>query len=171
MFGQFLKSIQKEQDERELIKAVDFIKQEQDEVDPDLTLLIQRDTTGEVGDGIYSQWFWEDEWICSGIELEYLGNEPNISCIDVGRYETTRHRSPRFNECFWLLNVPRRSHILIHSGNFAGQKPFKTHTQGCLLPGERKGTLGGQKAILSSRTAMMRLLSTLPDKFVTEIIL
>ena len=49
--------------------------------------------------------------------------------------------------------MPNRTYILIHSGNYAGDKSkgFKSHVMGCILLGKKSGYLGGQVAILNSR--------------------
>jgi hypothetical protein len=51
--------------------------------------------------------------------------------------------------------VPGRSYILLHEGNFSGDKEIglRTHSAGCVLLGRKRGRLYGQNAVLSSRTA------------------
>jgi hypothetical protein len=69
------------------------------------------------------------ERICFTIELPWLDNKPRISCIPEGRYEINRRYSPRFKHHFQLMNVDKRSLILIHAANDA-QKELK----GCIAP-------------------------------------
>src|SRR5690554_544433 len=76
---------------------------------------------------VITQWR-EIKYQCHVLELPWKNNARRISCIPTGRYEAIKHRSPRFGQSFWLLNVPNRSEILIHSGN------FHTDTLGCILP-------------------------------------
>lgn len=52
------------------------------------------------------------------LELPWLDNQRNISCIPKGIYKARKHKSPKFGECLWLQDVPNRSEILIHKGNF-----------------------------------------------------
>ena len=94
------------------------------------------------------------------LELPDYDNARNISRIPAGEYdiEYIKTRRPFSGRWFsyWLKDVPDRSGILIHAGNWAGDrlKGFKTHSWGCILLGQRVGTLGGQKAVLSSRLAI-----------------
>ena len=52
-----------------------------------------------------------------------------------------------------VRRVPNRTYILLHSGNYGGDKSkdYKTHTMGCILLGKKSGFLGGQVAVLNSR--------------------
>lgn len=90
-------------------------------------------------------------------ELPWRDNRPNVSCIPPGTYPVSWRESRRW-KAFHIRNVPGRSCILIHAGNFAGDvaKGFKTHVQGCVLLGTRWGWLGGQRAILMSRPMVRR---------------
>jgi hypothetical protein len=81
------------------------------------------------------------------LEDKWLENEKSRSCIPLGKYTLRRHQSPKFGDCFQVLDVEGRDAILIHSGN--------THhdTHGCILIGMAFGTLGPETAILSSKVA------------------
>ena len=68
-------------------------------------------------------------------ELAYIDNQPNISCIPCGEYELIRRWSKKHGHHLMLLNVPNRSYILIHSGNFASSFG-KSDSKGCILLGE-----------------------------------
>lgn len=65
-----------------------------------------------------------------------------------------------------MLDVPGRSYILIHSGN------FKTDTRGCILPGTRVVDLNadGLKDVASSRFALSVILKLVPDEFELSIL-
>lgn len=93
------------------------------------------------------------------LELPYLNNQRNISCIPTGTYKLLKHTSPKFKECFLLENVKDRGNILIHAGNYTKD------TQGCILVGFKKQ----DNAIFESRKALNYLLETLPDE--TELII
>jgi len=102
---------------------------------------------------------------CFALELPWRDNIPNISCILAGTYPVAWRVSKRFS-AFHIQNVPNRSYILIHSGNFAGDvtKGFKTHVQGCVLLGQRAGFLEGQRAVLVSRNMVRRFNALLEGK-------
>ncbi|MDX9703927.1 MAG: DUF5675 family protein [Candidatus Auribacterota bacterium] len=69
---------------------------------------------------------------CASLELPWMGNMPNVSCIPTGNYSVTRTNSPRFgNGTLSVNNVHGRSHILIHQGNFTRD------IEGCILLGEK----------------------------------
>jgi hypothetical protein len=65
------------------------------------------------------------------LEPEWADNQKNISCIPAGEYLCEEHNSPHFGFTYQITNVPDRTHILFHKGNF-------THnTKGCVLVGEQ----------------------------------
>jgi len=90
---------------------------------------------------------------CRTLELPWRGNRRQISCIPPGTYNVEIRLSNKYGRIYWVRNVPNRSYILIHSGNFAGDtsKGYKTHVMGCILLGKKSGYLGGQVAVLNSR--------------------
>lgn len=63
------------------------------------------------------------------IELPWRDNMRRISCIPSGEYIVVPHISPKFGWSLWLKDVPDRSAILIHIGNFVDD------TLGCILVG------------------------------------
>ena len=67
------------------------------------------------------------------LELPWLDNERSISCIPEGEYEAIYRQSPKNGEVFELLNVPDRTYIQFHKGNFNYQ------TEGCILVGKNIG--------------------------------
>lgn len=74
----------------------------------------------------------------------YSLERPEVQ-IPLGSYEIEIRYSPRFKRPLpHLLNVPHRSDILIHSGN------WPRDTEGCLLVGQILGT----DMILASRAAL-----------------
>ena len=103
---------------------------------------------------------------CWTLEPPWRDNAKSYSCIPQGTYHVRPRYSPRYKHHFHVLDVPGRSLILIHCGNFAGDRElgYRTHSTGCILVGERKGKLQAaegrplQKAILASRFAMSDLL-------------
>lgn len=88
------------------------------------------------------------------LEPAWTDNAPDSSAIPPGTYGADflpRSASGRYRSVYALLSVPGRRGILIHAGN------LPRHTKGCILIGERFGRLGGEVAILNSRSALLRL--------------
>ena len=78
--------------------------------------------------------------LCSTSELPWNNNRPKVSCIPQGRYELRKRWSQRFGKHFILLDVPERTHILVHAANYALKE-----LKGCIAPvtmltGEGRGT-------------------------------
>lgn len=86
------------------------------------------------------------------LEDAWRNNERKLSCIPEGKYKIKRIRSPKFGITFEILDVPERSNILFHAGNTASD------TEGCILLGQRYGTLAGKQAILNSSKAFEQFL-------------
>jgi len=101
-----------------------------------------------------------EEYECKTLELPWRENQRQISCIPPDIYNVEIRLSNKYGRIYWVRNVPNRSYILIHSGNFAGDKSkgFKTHVMGCILLGTRSGFLGGQVAVLNSRIAVRQFM-------------
>jgi hypothetical protein len=97
----------------------------------------------------------EEEAAFATIELPWLNNLAGRSCIPRGRYECVWRKSPRFGPCYHVLDVPGRSNILFHHGNYAGNRALglKSDSSGCIILGVRHGVLGGQKAVVNSKFA------------------
>lgn len=100
-----------------------------------------------------------EDFSCYMTELPWKENKKQVSCIPTGSYECKWHKSPKFGPCYILTDVPNRSKILIHAGNFAGDVSlgFKSNSYGCLLPATKLGSLKGQKAGLLSALAVRNL--------------
>lgn len=94
----------------------------------------------------------DDHYFCVTLELPWLHNQHNISCIPVGAYKGRRHSSPKFGEVWEICGVPGRGEILIHVGNL----PADTH--GCVLVGSVRGIVNGQKGIVNSKDTLKRLM-------------
>ncbi len=89
------------------------------------------------------------------IELPYLANKPFVSCIPSGNYKAKKVISQTFGWCIQILNVPNRSGILLHYGN------FYTNSKGCILIGESFSHINADKQvdITNSRKSIVRLTS------------
>ena len=112
------------------------------------------------------------------VEPPWRDNAKNRSCIPPGQYLLRPHVSPRFGRCLHVVDVPDRTHVLIHAGNVGGDvsRGYRTHTLGCLLPGTRRGRLwlrtnrprkGWQRAVLASRPALRQLLGWVDGRTLT----
>ena len=99
------------------------------------------------------------------MELPWLDNQRSISCIPCGIYEVVWQKSPKFGWCWHITNVPNRSRILIHKGN------YNRDTLGCILPGIYHKDLDndGLKDVGGSTAAFKRLKEILPNKFKLQI--
>ena len=115
---------------------------------------LMRSDQGTLGKLYYSN------FSCYTLELPWRDNKRNISCIPAGEYDSKIRISPKFGKVYWLTEVENRSFILMHSGNWAGdvEKKFKSHVNGCILLGQKRGLLAGQLAVLNSRITVKRFI-------------
>jgi hypothetical protein len=100
------------------------------------------------------------------LELPWKNNQQKTSCIPKGIYECVKRVSPRYKMHFHVTNVPARSWILIHHGNFYHD------IEGCILPGRTHADIDGDgyRDVTHSRQTMIKLLELLPAKFELQII-
>lgn len=100
------------------------------------------------------------EFNCRVLELPWRDNKKQISCIPAGEYNVEIRISNKYGRIYHVKAVPTRTYILIHSGNYGGDKikGFRTHSSGCILLGLKFGFLGGQVAVLNSRIAVRRFM-------------
>lgn len=89
------------------------------------------------------------------LELPWRDNKVRRSCIPAGTYSCTITDSPKFGRVYCVNDVPGRSAILIHSGNFAGdvKQNYRSDVAGCIILGTQFGNIDGQLAVLNSRLA------------------
>ena len=92
------------------------------------------------------------------LELPWKDNARNISAIPVGEYEAeltpaSTRLTGGTGKAIAIKNVPGRSGILIHVGNTT------LDTQGCILIGQKYGTLYNKPAVLESREAFSKLIA------------
>jgi hypothetical protein len=114
---------------------------------------------------------------CKTLELPYLENHKDISCIPPGEYKCDRVTSKKFGICYLLNDVPGRTGIIIHVGNYASERMLleraimrnvkKVDTLGCILVGLRFFDLNsdGNLDCADSVRAMNALRAILPSKF------
>lgn len=95
----------------------------------------------------------EEIFRCKTLELPYLDNKRNISCIIEGEYDTVPYNSEKYPGTYELLEVPDRTAILIHWGN------YYTNTEGCILVGKAFSYINSDDVIdiTSSRDTLTEL--------------
>ena len=94
------------------------------------------------------------------LELPWRGNATSVSCIPPMHYDVKpRAPSGKFNYPHFILeNVPDRTYILVHAGN------YPRDTYGCILVG-MEAAEPPQPAIWRSRDALAELRTWAPDGF------
>ncbi len=114
---------------------------------------------------------------CKTLELPYLENHKNISCIPPGEYSVDRIRSRKHDICYLINDVPSRSNIIIHVGNYAAMRLVferaiergvrAVDTLGCILVGLKFVDINrdGFLDVSDSTRAMNAMRAILPSKF------
>ena len=91
--------------------------------------------------------------LCRSIELRWVNNERNVSCVPEGVYPVAIIQHPKFGECLQVSGVKGRSGILVHVANDA-QKELR----GCIAP---VFTLSGNGKGQHSRLALNYIIENL----------
>ncbi len=108
-----------------------------------LTLIRDEDN----GESTLGRLFAEGEFLCFTLENTWKDNEPRVSCVPKGTYGLGTKKYGKYWDKYQPLvipilhDVPNRSQILIHPGN------FPKDTLGCILVGNAKG----ENAVYDSR--------------------
>jgi len=100
------------------------------------------------------------------LELPDKDNQKNISCIPEGLYHAKKRISPgKGYEVIEYIDVPNRTYIQIHAGNYTRQ------ILGCQLAGDDFIDLDGDGIpdITNTGNVLEELLFALPKKFMIEI--
>lgn len=102
---------------------------------------------------------------CFTLELPWHGNKRNISAIPAGEYPATKYESPKHGRVLLLHDVPNRSYIEIHAGNFTSQ------IAGCILVGDGIRYLNDDNIpdVTNSRATLAGLLEAVPNSVAVEI--
>lgn len=105
------------------------------------------------------------------LELPWNNNQVSFSCIPEGTYETTKIYSPKFGKCFLVNDIPDRTAIEIHKGNYASLMGL-SDTSGCILLGMAFEDINedGEIDIIQSGYALTKMLNILPNKFTLYVI-
>lgn len=77
------------------------------------------------------------------VEQPWKDNRPSFSSIPAGEYICVWRRSPKYGWCYHVQDVEGRTHILIHPGNFGGDRElgYRSDTLGCILLTKKMGAL------------------------------
>lgn len=81
------------------------------------------------GQGTNGEIWVDSEFVCYAIELPWLDNVRNNSCIPVGRYALAKRYSKKFKWHILVKDVVGRSEILFHPANNA-----LSELRGCIAP-------------------------------------
>ena len=103
---------------------------------------------------------------CLTLELPWRNNERMVSCIPLGTYDVIPRTSAKFKNHLYVTDVPNRSFILIHQGN------YHSDILGCILVGSSFMDLNGDGLldVTHSTTTMQALLASAPKGFELTII-
>ncbi len=120
-------------------------------------LLIRTDESDE---GTFGPFSVEDLHLVAG-ELPWRNNEIGLSRIPAGTHTAHYREDGKHGPCYQLDDVPGRTAIQIHVGNWCGDKSKRllTDVDGCIVLGMRKGVLNNQKAVVRSGDAMKAFLA------------
>lgn len=102
---------------------------------------------------------------CKTLELPWKENKVRQSCVPSGTYDVVFRTSARFSRHYHLTDVPGRTYILIHPGNYHSQ------IEGCILVGENLVDINGDGYldVTSSRNTLNKLLMIAPKGFKLDI--
>lgn len=103
---------------------------------------------------------------CDTIELPYLNNKPQISCIPPDTYLVKYRESKKYPRHYHITNVPNREAILVHQANYVGSLNPKTHKKdllGCIGVGNGYGDITGDGIVelLKSTPTLNKLLEVM----------
>ena len=82
------------------------------------------------------------------LENPWVNNQTSVSCIPKGSYKCAPYSSAKYPDVYEVLNVPDRTYILFHWGN------YERNTRGCILLGLGSAMMSGEPAIQSSRNGV-----------------
>ena len=88
------------------------------------------------------------------LELPWKDNKKRVSCIPEGEYIGKRNESVKHGDSIWIQDVPNRSEILIHKGN------YYTDILGCILIGSDLMDINkdGLLDVVNSRNSIYKLM-------------
>ncbi len=86
------------------------------------------------------------KFMCKTLELPWLDNQSNISCIPEGKYTVVVRYSNKYKRHLHIIDVEGRGYILIHWGNYAASKNPRSGSpdiRGCVLVGQSYADFDG----------------------------
>lgn len=109
----------------------------------------------ESEEGTFGNLIINGKIFCMTLEPPDKQNQSNKSSIPEGQYICERIDSPRYGNTFEIKDVPGRTSILFHPGNFVFD------TIGCVLLGEKIAKLREERAIANSGNTFNKFLEFL----------
>lgn len=105
-------------------------------------------------------------FMCDTIELPWLDNKPQVSCVPPRVYLVKYRESAKYPRHYHLQEVPNRDLILVHQANFVGSKNPKTRKAdllGCIGVGNGYGDIDGDGVVelLRSTPTLKKLLDVM----------
>lgn len=102
---------------------------------------------------------------CKTLELPWLNNKKQKSCIPKGTYTVVTRKSPKYGSHFHVINVDNRDMILIHSGNYF------TDILGCILVGDSLKEINkdGYLDVLNSKITLSKIVKLASSGFTLKI--
>lgn len=97
----------------------------------------------------------QKEVFCVTLEPPDRLNEPFVSSIPAQQYIMERDISRSYGETFKVQNVPNRTWIFFHPGNYIH------NTEGCIILGQYFDKLRGDRAVLNSGQTFNKFMSAL----------
>lgn len=97
--------------------------------------------------------------LCVTVELPWLNNVHDKSCIPAGTYPVTQYQSPSKGTVFLLHNTQPRDMIEMHAANTIKD------VLGCIGVGDSFGEVDFLPAVMNSRHTLTKLLLELPNAF------
>jgi len=104
--------------------------------------------------------FTVQNFSCFSLELPDLENQTGISCIPEGTYNYFSRYSPgNKSQVIQLLEVPNRSYVQVHAGNFTRQ------IRGCILVGDAIKFIDGDEIpdVSNSKNTLVKVLDLAGD--------
>ena len=96
---------------------------------------------------------------CDGDPFNCLTLERHDIDIPCGTYRVTLYNSPEHGVVPLLNDVPNRSMIEMHEGN------FEENSKGCILVGKDRTTIMGKDAISNSKDTLKELMTVLNKNY------
>ena len=102
---------------------------------------------------------------CKTLELPWLNNQQQISCIPTGTYNVVGRESPKYKKHFHVQDIVGRSWVLIHHGN------YYSDIKGCILVGAAHIDINkdGYRDVSASRVTLDKIVALAPEGFTLTI--